>query len=155
MPEKRNYQQENYRRHWKSEGTLSDIVISQTLKHVQDMSNFNKTSNPHGYLALFASKTPLVIWYFIIDLIPSNSYSYLALFESKSTVIFICFHHLIIFFKLCKITQTLHRVFSFQYKLLFSVLLLKYLLRDLFLLLLLLYVFKTSDYFVIASLIID
>ena len=60
-------------------------IISQTPKHVQDMSNFNMTSNPHGYLALFVPKTPLVVWYFIIDLIPSKVHSYLALFESKST----------------------------------------------------------------------
>jgi len=107
MPGKRNYQQENYRRHWKSEGTLSDIVIFQTLKYVQDMSDFSTTSNPHGYLALFVSKTSLVVWYFII---PSNPHSYLALFESKFMVIFICFHHLIIF-KLHKITHTLCGVF--------------------------------------------
>ena len=55
----------------------SNLVIFQTPKHVQDMSDFNMTSNPHGYLALF---------------------------ELKSTVIFICFCCLIISFKLCKIT---------------------------------------------------
>ena len=55
----------------------SPVVIFQTPKHVQDMSDFNMTSNPHGYLALF---------------------------ELKSTVIFICFCCLIISFKLCKIT---------------------------------------------------
>ena len=49
----------------------------QTLKHVQDMSNFNITSNLHSYLALF---------------------------ELKFMVIFIYFHCLIISFKLCKIT---------------------------------------------------
>jgi len=88
-------------------------VISQTLKHVWNMSNFNTISNSYGYLALFVSKTPSVIWYFIINLIPSNPHSYLALFVSKSMIIFICFHYLIIFFKLSKITWTLHRVFSF------------------------------------------
>jgi len=36
-------------------------VISQTPKHVQNMFNFNTTSNFHGYLALFVSKTPLVV----------------------------------------------------------------------------------------------
>ena len=49
----------------------------------------------------------------IINLILSNSCSYLALFESKSAVIFIFFLYPIIFFKLYKITQTLHRVFFF------------------------------------------
>jgi len=86
-------------------------VISQTLKHVQDISDFNTISNPCSYLALFVPKT-LVVWYFIIDLISSNFHGYLALFESKYMVIFICFHFLIISFKLHKITWTLHRVFS-------------------------------------------
>jgi len=87
------------------------IVISQTLKHVQDMFNFNITSNPCGYWVLFVSKTPLVVWYFIMDLIPPKVLSYYALFESKSIVIFICIHCLIISFKLCKFTWTLHKVF--------------------------------------------
>ena len=86
-------------------------VISQTLKHVQDMFNFNMTSNPCGYLVLFVSKTPLVVWYFIMDLIPPKVCSYFALFESKSAVIFICIHCLIIFFKLHKFTWNLHGVF--------------------------------------------
>jgi len=30
------------------------------------------TSDPHGYLALFVPKTLLVVWYFIMNLIPSN-----------------------------------------------------------------------------------
>jgi len=76
------------------------------------MSNFNITSNPYGYLALFVSKTLFVVWCFIMNLISSNLHGYLALFESKSVVIFICFHCLIISFKLHKITQTLHGVFS-------------------------------------------
>jgi len=88
------------------------LVISQTLKHVWDMFDFNITSNPHSYLALFVPKTLSVVWYFIMDLIPLKFHSYLALFKSKSMVIFICFHCLIIFFKLCKITQTLCGVFS-------------------------------------------
>jgi len=88
-------------------------VISQTLKYIWNMSDFNTTSNPHRYLTLFVPKTPSVVWYFIINLIPSNFHSYLALFESKSIVIVIYFHCLIIFFKLYKITQTLHGVFSF------------------------------------------
>ena len=87
-------------------------VISQTSKHVWDIFNFNMTSNPHSYLALFMPKTPLVVWYFIMNLILSNWHGYLALFESKSAVIFICFHCLIISFKLCKITWTLCGVFS-------------------------------------------
>ena len=87
-------------------------VISQTLKHVWNMFNFNTTSNPCGYLVSFVSKTPLVVWYFIIDLIPLKVCSYFALFESKSAVIFICTHCLIISFKLCKFTWTLRRVFS-------------------------------------------
>jgi len=87
------------------------VVIFQTLKHVQNMSDFNMTSNPCSYLALFVPKTLLVVWYFIMNLIPSNFHVYLVLFESKYMVIFICFHCLIISFKLCKITQTLHRVF--------------------------------------------
>jgi len=60
------------------------------------MSNFNMSSNPHGYLALFVPKTLLVVWYFVIDLIPSKVSGYLALSESKSVVIFICFCCLII-----------------------------------------------------------
>ena len=40
------------------------------------MSNFNMTSNPHGYLALFVLKTLAVVWYFKIDLIPSKVYDY-------------------------------------------------------------------------------
>ena len=90
-------------------------IISQTSEHVSDMSDFNTISNLHGYLALFVSKTPSVVWYIIIDLIPSNLYSYLALFVSKSVVIFICFHCLIISFKLCKITWTLYKVFFFSF----------------------------------------
>ena len=88
-------------------------VISQTLKHVQDMFDFNMISNSYGYLALFVSKTPLEVWYFIMDLISLNLHGYLALIKSKSTVIFICFHCLIISFKLCKFTWTLHSVFPF------------------------------------------
>ena len=86
-------------------------VISQTLKYVQDMFDFNTTSNPHGYLVLFVSKTLLVVWYFIMDLILPKVHGYFALFESKSMVIFICIHCLIISFKLHKFTWTLHRVF--------------------------------------------
>ena len=86
-------------------------VISQTPKHVRDMFNFNTTSNPRGYLVLFVSKTPLVVWYFIMDLIPPKVCGYFTLFESKSTVIFICIHCLIISFKLCKFTRNLHGVF--------------------------------------------
>ena len=86
-------------------------VISQTPKHVRDMFNFNTTSNPHGYLVLFVSKTPSVVWYFIIDLIPPKVRGYFALFESKSVVIFICIHCLIISFKLRKFTQNLRGVF--------------------------------------------
>ena len=87
-------------------------VISQTPKHVQDMFNFNMTSNLCRYLVLFVSKTSLVVWYFIMDLIPPKVHSYFALFESKSAVIFICIHCLIISFKLHKFTLNLHRVFS-------------------------------------------
>jgi len=86
------------------EEVLSIGIISQTPKHVQDIFNFNTTSNPHGYLALFVPKTPSVVWYFIIDLISSKVHSYFTLFESKSVVIFICFHYLIISIKLCKFT---------------------------------------------------
>ena len=86
-------------------------VISQTPKHVQDMFNFNTTSNPRGYLVLFVSKTPLVVWYFIMDLILPKVRSYFTLFESKSTVIFICIHCLIISFKLRKFTRNLRGVF--------------------------------------------
>ena len=87
-------------------------VISQTLKHVRDMFNFNTTSNSCRYLVLFVSKTPLVVWYFIIDLILPKVHGYFTLFESKSMVIFICIHCLIIFFKLCKFTWNLCGVFS-------------------------------------------
>ena len=86
-------------------------VISQTLKHVRDMFNFNTTSNPCGYLVLFVSKTLSVVWYFIMDLIPPKVHGYFALFESKSTVIFICIHCLIISFKLRKFTRNLRGVF--------------------------------------------
>ena len=72
------------------------------------MFDFNMTSNLHSYLAIFVPKTLLVVWYFIMDLIPSKFCSYFALFESKSIVIFICC--LIIFFKLHKFTWTLHSV---------------------------------------------
>ena len=88
-------------------------VIPQTLKHVQNMFDFNMTSNFHGYLALFVPKTPLVVWYFIIDLIPLKVCSYFTLFESKSVVIFIFVCCLIISFQLHKFTQTLCRVFPF------------------------------------------
>jgi len=87
------------------------LVISQTPKHVRDMFNFNTTSNPRGYLVLFVSKTPSVVWYFIMDLIPPKVRSYFTLFESKSVVIFICIHCLIISFKLCKFTWNLRGVF--------------------------------------------
>ena len=88
-------------------------VIFQTPKYAQDMFDFNTTSNLYGYLVLFVPKTLLVVWYFIIDLIPPKFHGYLALlFESKSAIIFICFCCLIIFFKLYKITQTLCEVFS-------------------------------------------
>ena len=89
----------------------SPNVISQTLKHVRDMFNFNTTSNSHRYLVLFVSKTLSVVWYFIMDLIPPKVCGYFALFESKSVVIFICIHCLIISFKLCKFTQNLCGVF--------------------------------------------
>jgi len=46
--------------------TLYGYVISQTLKHVRNMFNFNTTSNPHGYLVLFVSK------YFIGSLVLYN-----------------------------------------------------------------------------------
>ena len=94
-----------------SSTTICWIVISQTLKHVQDMFNFNMISNPRGYLVLFVSKTPSVVWYFIMDLIPPKVRSYFTLFESKSTVIFICIHCLIISFKLHKFTWNLCGVF--------------------------------------------
>ena len=87
------------------------FIIFQTPKHVWDMFNFNTTLNPHGYLVLFVSKTPSVVWYFIMDLIPPKVRSYFALFESKSAVIFICIHCLIISFKLRKFTRILHEVF--------------------------------------------
>jgi len=86
-------------------------VIFQTPKHVWNMFDFNTTLNPCGYLVLFVPKTLLEVWYFSMDLIPSNLYGYLAWIESKSIVIFIYFRHLIISFKLCKFTQTLHGVF--------------------------------------------
>ena len=76
------------------------------------MFDFNMISNPYSYLALFMPKTPLMVWYFIINLILSKVYSYFTLFGSKSTIIFICVHCLIISFKLHKFTQTLCGVFS-------------------------------------------
>ena len=92
--------------------TKFKTVTFQTPKHIQDIFDFNTTSNSCGYLALFVPRTLSVVWYFIIDLIPSKFCSYFALFGSKSVVIFIYVHYLIIFFKLCKFTWTLHRVFS-------------------------------------------
>ena len=50
---------------------------------------------------------------FISNLVLYNRFNFHSLFELKSTVIFIYLHHIIIFFKLCKITWTLHGVFSF------------------------------------------
>ena len=91
--------------------TICNYVISQTPKHVRDMFNFNTTSNLCRYLVLFVSKTPSVVWYFIMDLIPPKVRGYFALFESKSVVIFICIHCLIISFKLRKFTQNLRGVF--------------------------------------------
>ena len=88
-------------------------VIFQTPKHVRDMFNFNTTSNPRRYLVLFVSKTPSVVWYFIMDLLLPKVRGYFALFESKSAVIFICIHCLIISFKLRKFTWNLRRVFPF------------------------------------------
>ena len=133
------------------------VVISQTLKHVWDMFNFNTTSNPCGCLVLFVSKTMLAVWYFIMNLIPLKVHGYFTLFELKSMVIFICIHCLIISFKHCKFTRTLCGVFPLsKSELLYSILLVKHSLGDLFyLLLLLFYVFKAGDLFVIASLIID
>ena len=96
---------------WEHSTFKKAFVISQTLKHVWDIFDFNTTSNLCSYLTLFVPKTPSGVWYFIIDSIPSKFHSYLALIESKSIVIFICFCCLIIF-KLCKFTQTLHKVFS-------------------------------------------
>jgi len=48
---------------------------------LQNMFDFNMISNSYDYLALFVLKTPLVVWYFIMDLIPSKVCSYLALIE--------------------------------------------------------------------------
>jgi len=53
-------------------GGFRKCVISQTPKHVQDIFDFNMTSNPHGYLALFVPKTLSVVGYLIIDLITSK-----------------------------------------------------------------------------------
>jgi len=41
--------------------TILGPVISQTLKHVQNMFNFNITLNSCSYLVLFVSKTPLAV----------------------------------------------------------------------------------------------
>jgi len=101
----------HYMQHYTLIVRFSQLVIFQTPKHVRDMFNFNTTSNPCGYLVLFVSKTPSVVWYFIIDLISPKVHGYFTLFESKSAVIFICIHCLIISFKLRKFTQNLHGVF--------------------------------------------
>ena len=90
---------------------LAEIVIFQTPKHVWNMFDFNTTSNLHSHLVLFVPKTPLVVWYFITDLIPPKVHGYFTLFESKSTVIFIFVCCLIISFKLHKFTWTLCGVF--------------------------------------------
>jgi len=45
--------------HMTSAWTIS--IIFQTPKNVQNMFDFNMTSNPHGYLALFVPKTLLVV----------------------------------------------------------------------------------------------
>jgi len=80
----------------------------------------------------YSSKTLLVAWYFIMDLILPKVHGYFALFESKSAVIFICIHCLIISFKLCKFTWILHGVFSSPNLNSYSVSLMKHLLGDLF-----------------------
>ena len=135
--------------------TKFKTVTFQTPKHIQDIFDFNITSNSCGYLALFVPKTLSVVWYFIIDLIPSKFCSYFALFGSKSAVIFIYFYHLIIF-KLHKFTWTLCGVFlssSLNSYIIFYYwnTHLEIHLTTSFVILL----FKTGDYFVIASLIID
>jgi len=90
--------------------TFNKKVLYPKLQNMSETC-FNTTSNSHGYLALFVSKTLSVVWYFIMDLILSKLYSYFTLFELKSVVIFICVCCLIIF-KLCKFTWTLYIVFS-------------------------------------------
>ena len=120
------------------------------------MSGFNITSNPHGYLVLFVLKTLSEVWYFIIDL---NSIEIPWFFG----FIWVKTHsYLYLFLLLNYLLQTLQIYLDFTWsfllsksKLLYSILLLKHLLGDLFeLLLLLFYIFKASDHFVIASLII-
>jgi len=89
---------------------ISKYILQTFTPGMNHTWKFNTTSNFCSYLALFLSKTSSMVWYFIVDLILSNFHDFLALFKLKSIVIFVCFHYLIIFFKLCKITQTLHGV---------------------------------------------
>jgi len=91
--------------------SLINITFLLSYSKLQNMFDFNTTLNLCSYLALFVPQTPLVVWYFITDLISPKVHGYFALFESKSAVIFIFVHCLIIFFKLCKFTWTLHGVF--------------------------------------------
>ena len=103
MPTKKMW---NYIIDFKKEFVLRNEKIYSLFREVREKVRVY-------YLALFVPKTPLVVWYSIMNSILLKFHGYLALFESKSVVIFICFHCLIIFFKLHKITQTLCRVFSF------------------------------------------
>jgi len=85
------------------------------------MFDFNTISNLHDYLALFVSKTLLVVWYFIIDLILSKVCSHIHLCLLPNYLL-----------------QTLQIYLNFMWsfplsksKLLYSVLLMKHLLSDL------------------------
>jgi len=108
------------------------VVISQTPKHVWDF-NFNTTSNPHGYWVLFVSKTLLVAWYFIMDLIPPKSPQLFRFIWVKIR------DHIHLYPLSNYLLQTLQIYSDFMWsfplsksKLLYSVSLMKHSLRDLF-----------------------
>ena len=134
---------------------LSQNVISQTLKHIQNMSGFNIISNSRGYLALFVPKTLSEVWYFIMDLNLIKIPWFFGFIWVK------IHNHLYLYLLPNYLLQTLQIYLDFtwsfplsKFKLLYSVSVVKHLLRDL-LLLLLFYIFKAGNHFVIASLIIN
>ena len=70
-------------------------VIFQTPKHVQDMFDFNITSNLYGYLALFVPKTLPVVWYFIINLIPLQLFHFIWVKIHSHIYLFLLFNYLL------------------------------------------------------------
>ena len=84
------------------------------------------------YLQLFVSKTPSVVWYFIINLIPPKVYGYFALFKLKSSHIYLYLSPNYLFWTLQIYLDFMQSFPLSKSKLLCSVLLMKHLLGDLF-----------------------